>query len=177
MPVYPKPKKHPKLENYPVGNHVWAFEKFKQDALPSLLNDLGNTGLVGIPDEQCNLIKEAHQIMINFAATFPDGGVFRKAIWQYFEAYANQYEIWNDIEGNDLSAKEARKKELRKLRKARNELARAVRVNKAIIDENLDIQLVTSVYTALSKVVQKSPETFIHLSKAIDRYSKLSVST
>lgn len=152
------------------GTVVWGINWFRQDALSKLLDDLLDKEQTGYSQEICDKVKEAIGKIANLSSGFPDHSWWRKSILSEIEGFLKIYEKWNNHEGDELEKIAGRKKELKNLRSKRNKLATRIRKNQHIIDNELDLKLVESIYKALSMLVESFPETFTSLAKALNRY-------
>jgi hypothetical protein len=132
----------------------WAFDRFRSDALPRLLDDLGPVNHQGIDEADCQRIKAALNEIANQASNIPDGTIFRKAIYQHLETYFDLYSKWNDVKGIDRDAQQRRNAVVKEIRACRHALAKACRKNIHVLNKELDLKNVDSFYAALRKLVQ-----------------------
>jgi hypothetical protein len=153
------------------GTALWGINLFRADALSQLMNDLLHREKVGLLDEQCEKVKLALGEIVNIASSIPDGSWFRGAIWQEMQDFADIYSNWNSHYGNDPEIIQRRQLELRKLRDKRNRIARRIRKNQHVLQNELDLQLVDNMYAAFGNLVRALPEVFVNLAKAIDRFT------
>jgi len=152
------------------GTVVWGVNWFRKDALSRLLDDLLMKEKTGYSQETCNKVSETIGKIVNTAAGLPDHSWWRKSILSEIEGFLKIYENWNNHEGEEQKKVEGRKKELKKLRVKRNKLATRIRKNMHIIQNDLDLSIVDSMYEALSDLVKAFPEVFTSLAKALNRY-------
>ena len=153
------------------GTGLWGINLFRADALSQLMNDLLYREKVGLHDEQCDKVKLALGEIVNLASSIPDGSWFRGTIWEELQDFADIYTHWNSHYGNDPAIIQRRQDELRKLRNKRNRIARKIRKNQHVLQNELDLQLIDNMYAAFGKLVQSLPEVFVNLAKAIERFS------
>ncbi|MEJ6404945.1 hypothetical protein [Yoonia sp. 2307UL14-13] len=155
---------------YQRNTSVWALNRLREDALPRLIDDLKGQHEEGIPENICDEVKAAHREILDLASTIPDQALFRRSILPLLERYCDLYIQWNDIDGNDDSARKRRAELVKKIRKARLALATQVRKNMHVLENELDISLIDSMYKALNGIVQAAPKLFEKLSGAVTRY-------
>jgi hypothetical protein len=161
-----------KLQIGQRGTPSWAYNRLREDALVQLLNDLVVAEKKGLNRKQCDLVKEAMAQMVNAATAIPDGSFFTRPIWQDIKKFEDTYWSWNDHKVEDYYAVEHRRKELERLRKIRHKIAKRARKNLAVLDQELDIQLVKNVYEALGNLVTAAPDIFKNIARAIERFGK-----
>ena len=152
------------------GTVVWGANWFRQDALSRLLDDLLEQEKTGYPQETCDKVSEAIEKIANAASGLPDNSWWRKSVLGELEGFLKIYIKWNNHEGEEQEKIEGRKKELKNLRAKRNKLATRIRKNQYIIQNDLDLGVIDSMYEALSGLVKSSPEIFKLLAKALKRY-------
>ena len=152
------------------GTVVWGANWVRQDALSRLLDDLLVQEKTGYSQETCDKVSKAIGKMANAAAGLPDHSWWRSSIVGELEGFLKIYEDWNNHEGEEQEKVEGRKKELKKLRAKRNKLATRMKKNLHIIQNDLDLAIIDSMYEALSDIVKSSPEIFTSLAKALNRY-------
>ena len=150
------------------GTAFWGFDRFKSDVLVQLLNDLSDLEGAGLPDEHCQHIKLALAKLTNLTTAIPDGTFLKKGLWVDFQKLETLYTEWNDYKG--LNPVEYRKGKLQDLRKQRHLIAQKARKNHHILTQELDLQLVNSVYEALADLAKALPDILKNLSRAISRY-------
>lgn len=151
---------------------VWAINRLRSDAIPALLNDLSNAGNEGYTEDICAVVAGTLRELTNEAAGIPDKSIWRKSIYDSVQAFEDRYIEWNDINGSDENAQSKRKNLLKKLRVERQNIAMTVRENCHIINNELDLKLIDRTYNGLGRLVEKAPEIFSNLAKAIARYFK-----
>lgn len=154
------------------GTPLWGINLFRADALSQLMNDLLHREKLGLLDEQCEKVKLALGEIVNVASSIPDGSWFGGAIWQELQDFADIYANWNSHYGNDPAIVQRRQSELRKLRGKRNRIARRIRKNQHVLQNELDLRLVDDMYAAFGKLVHALPEVFVNLAKAIERFAE-----
>jgi hypothetical protein len=152
------------------GSAVHLFNCFRSDALSQILNDLLSLERHGLKDEVCNKIQGALGVVINEATSIPDGSFISKPLWRDIQNFNDVYVKWNGIRGDDSEAIERRRDLLRALREKRHKIAKRARVNQYILSNELDLQVVHSMYGALTQVFSAFPDLFKNLGKAISRY-------
>lgn len=154
------------------GSLVWRFNRFKEDGLCRLLDDLQAKEARGLKNAECNEVKQALGQITNACSSIPDGGLLRKPILDIMQKFLDLYTEWNDKEGYNEEIIMKRMILLKKLRKCRQKLARKIRVNQHILDNNYDLQAIDSVFGAFDTLCTSCPGLFSNLSKAVERYYK-----
>jgi hypothetical protein len=149
---------------------AWAMDRFRSDALPRLLDDLAPVAETGISEAECQRVRATLNQFTDQASRLPDGGIFRKAIWQHLQDFHDLYSKWNDIQGTDDASRARRVEIIREIRGCRNRLAKAVRVNSHILGKELDLKLIDGFYKSLGDLVRAVPRLFVKLSEAVARY-------
>jgi hypothetical protein len=157
------------------GSVIWAMNSFRQDALTNLMHDLLGLENRGLRADQCQKVRQALDEITNVASAIPDGGWFKRAVWQELQDFSDVYQRWNSHEGSDAAAIERRKTELRRLRDKRNRIARRIRNNQYVLQHELDLKLVENIYGALGNLASALPDIFSNLSKAVARFAEKKV--
>lgn len=154
------------------GSVVWGVNRFRSDALSSLLDDLLVQEHSGILEQQCNQVKIALGFLVNKATSIPDSRGFwwRTTIWEELQDFLDIYEKWNSHYGDDLDSVKKRKVALRKLRAKRNRIATKIRKHQHVIQSELDLKLVEDMYEALGKLTKAFPDLFVELGAAVARF-------
>lgn len=153
------------------GSALWAFNQFRTDALTQLLNDLTALEQVGLKIDQCDRVKRTLAELTNIATAIPDGSYFRSAIWKEFEHFSDIYAQWNSHEGGDPAFIKRRQTELRRLRARRHKIANRIRRNQHILQNDLDLKMVSDMYRALGSLTKALPEIFLSLAKSVERFA------
>lgn len=159
-------KEEPLRRNSPA----WAIDRFRSDALPKLLDDLAPVAETGIPEAECLRVKKALNQIIDDASELPDGGIFRRAIWQHLQDFHDLYSQWNDVKGKGDAPKARRDEIIREIRSCRNKIAKAARTNAHILNQELDLGLIDSFYSSLRALIETAPTLFVKLGEAVKRY-------
>ena len=152
------------------GTVVWGINWFRADALARLLDDLQEQEKAGYAKPTCEHVQLALGKLVNSATTIPDGSWWRSAIWEELQDFCDIYERWNNHEGFAPEKVKARKAELRALRNKRNRIARKIRGNQFIIQNELDLKLIDAMYDSLSELPKLFPDIFKALASAIKRF-------
>ena len=151
------------------GSALWALNRYRRDALTSLLDDLVSAEEDGFQPEECRLVRQALERGANMAAQIPDGGFM--TILGAFENLVKHYEKWNDPTGTDPATVKERRARMRRLRKTRKKLAERIRRNTHALDKNLDLRIVEAQYTALEELTRALPKLLPKLTKAVVRFT------
>ncbi len=155
------------------GTALWAFDRFRSDALSKILNDLLALERSGLEESICQQVQNALDIVVNEATSIPDGTFISKPLWKDLEAFRDTYVQWNDINGTDEASREKRKVLLKKLRDKRHKVARRSRKNQFVLANNLDLSVVRAMYDAMAEVSSAVPDIFRELSKSVGRFEVL----
>ena len=151
------------------GTVTYDLNIWRSRALTAFLDDLVSVEDNGLVAEDCKKVRSSLERGANKASELPDGSFFRRAIYQDFERFIQTYEQWNNPTGNDDATVAERRAFLEKLRKRRHKLARRIRKNMQIIEEELDKGFVRAQYEALNDLVAALPEQFKRLSKCLGK--------
>jgi hypothetical protein len=137
-----------------------------------LLDDLCTAVEKGIPESLCKQIRSALARVVNSATTIPDGSILRTAIWRHIQNFEGFYKQWNDVNGSDSTAVIERTRIIKLMRNERHSIAVACRRNHHILNNELDLELITSFYHALGEAAKSSPEILSQLVAAVSRFEK-----
>ncbi len=152
------------------GTLIWELNCLRSDLMPNLLDDLVSFEKKGLEEEQCDEVKKALSKLVNAAVAIPDGSFLRKAIWNEFECFEKIYHAWNDDErGESDVARKHRKQQLENLRDQRHRIAKTIRKNYAILENELDLLLLKASHQAMADLVTAVPDLFKELGKAVSR--------
>ena len=149
------------------GTVLWGFNHFRSEALVNLLNDLLALERVGLDEKNCEQVKLALGTIVNTATTIPDGSWLRGSIWKELQAFEDLYHRWNAH-----SEPGERSRTLKSMRKRRNRLAKRIRKNQYILSNELDLQLINNLYTALGDLSQSLPDLFKNLATSLKPFYK-----
>jgi len=152
------------------GSVVWGINLLRSDALSRLLDDLVDLEETGLRREDCRKVAIALEKLANQASSVPDHTWWRHTIYGEVEKFKEMYDQWNYNEGSNSEAIYRRKVALKELRARRNLLATTIRKNQYIIQEELDLALVDSMYSALRELNLALPALFKNVGKAVARY-------
>jgi hypothetical protein len=152
------------------GTVVWGMNHFKQFGLTSLLDDLVEVEDKGFDNKVCDQVRKALDKISNSFTDIPDNLLFRRAIYSRMEDFTKSYLDWNNIDGSEEKSKKIRVNSMRVIRKKRHLLANQIRKNVHIINENLDLKTIDSIYTALGDLAKAVPNIFIKLADAVLSY-------
>lgn len=152
------------------GTAVWGANRFRSDALASLLDDLTVRESKGLNEKECGAVKIALGFLVNSATTIPDKAWWRTTIWEELQDFLDIYETWNNEHGDSKDSITRRQCALKKLRAKRNRIATKVRHHQLIIQSELDLKLIKDMYGALGKLANTFPDIFIQLGEAVSRF-------
>jgi hypothetical protein len=159
------------------GSVLWTLNHFRTDGLSRLLDDLIDLEKDGLAPEQCDQVRRALEKIASKAAAIPDGSFWRGTIYKEFEGFSEVYVQWNSHAGSSPEVITRRREELKRLRSCRHRIAKRVRVNQYILQNELDLMLVDAMYMSLKDITLALPEIFTHLAEAITRYESRKLST
>lgn len=154
------------------GSVLWSVNRFRSDALGSLLDDLVVLEDYGLNETLCKKVRMALARITNAATELPDNAWWKRQIWKELQSFETIYEQWNNIDGEGEEKRKARKEKLRQLRKKRNKIATKIRKNQFIIQNELDLKLVRDGYEALGDLSRALPDLFKNLAAAVGRFVK-----
>lgn len=152
------------------GSLLWTLNSFRTDGLTRLLDDLIDLENEGLAPEQCAEVRRALEKIASKAAAIPDGSFWRGTIYQEFEAFSEIYVHWNSHAGQSAEVIERRREALKGLRRCRHSIARRIRINQFILQNELDLVLVDAMYSSLRDLARTLPDLFKHLGEAVARY-------
>ena len=155
------------------GGAIWALNRYREDALSAFLDDLVMRRDLGFTKKECDQVKTALDFGANRMAAIPDGSFWGGSLLRAFETFQKEYANWNSHEGGDEKHALNRTAALRRLRRARQKLARRVRKSQHVLANDLDLRLIDAQYTALGKLVDSLPSVFGNLAKAVARFRKI----
>ena len=144
---------------------VRDFNQFRSKGLGSLLDDLLELEETGLTDSQCQQVRLALGKIVNASAAIPDGSWLRGSVFNELEAFEHLYIQWN---GHTTA--EQRKETLGKMRKRRQRIAQRIRKNQYILSEELDLNLLKSIYDSLGQLSKDMPRIFPNLSSAMKNF-------
>ncbi len=165
----------PRQQRSPVdarrGTPLWGVNSLRSDALTNLLDDLFLLEKSGLDDEQCQKVKTALGLVTNRATSLPDGSFWRTSIYSELERFEHAYIDWNS--GSKFEPDTDRRHRdacLKKLRRQRQRIAKKIRVNQYILQNEIDLRFVDDMYDALGGLIRALPNVFMELQKSVDRY-------
>lgn len=153
------------------GTALWAMNYFRSDGLSNLLDDLVDVQSTGLEKVQCEAVVGAISKMANRAAAVPDQFFIRRSILPEIEAFLELYREWNSLEGPSPEAVEHRRRVLKALRGARHAIATRIRINRYILQQELDLALVDDFYEALGGLARSFPDLFQNVGRGIAKYA------
>jgi hypothetical protein len=165
-------EKHGGLPDASRGTPAWAIQELRKDALVAFMTDLLAREEEGITQEQCDTARKGLERLAIEASAIPDRLPLRRSIMGCLEKFTAAYVEWNEPPGPGEAQVAARRKALKKMRRARHKLAEALRKNPYILANELDLKLVRGMYDALGEIVKTLPEVFENLVKAVERFSR-----
>jgi hypothetical protein len=155
------------------GSILWGFNRFRSDALVQLLNDLVRLEQIGLPDAECQQVKDALIRILKASGNTPATSWLRSFVTRDLEEFANLYSVWNSHAGPDAGAARKRGETLKQMQRRRHRLARKIRSNQLILATELDARLIGEIYLALEDLSSSMPEVFKRLSEAVNRYNRV----
>jgi hypothetical protein len=151
------------------GSTLWAFNRFRSDVLTTLLNDLSRHEARGIDDVTCARIKYALSTLVNLSTALPDGGFLQRSVFDELLIFERRYTEWNAVERFDAPG---RVRALKRLRESRKRLSNIIRRNQYVIQSELDLELIRSMYEAVENLVTALPSVLSGLGRVLERISQ-----
>jgi hypothetical protein len=149
------------------GSRVWDLNRFREDILKSLFNDLAALERVGLEYGDCLAVKSALSKMIQAAEPVDQELLWKRSLANHFQKLLVLYERWNDHEGEDPQIVTARAKALKKLREWREKFSRKVgRYQYELFDAN-NAQLADAIYDAVGALSSRYPNLFPRLAATL----------
>ncbi len=159
------------------GTSLWSYNVFRSRILSSLLNDLLLKEENGINDDECKNIRFFLGRIVNIATDLPDGGFLKKSVFSLITDFEKEYIKWNEIKISQPNATNVRSKQLQHLRRKRKKIATVARRNQFILEKELDLKIVESIYTAVNELIEKIPHIVIDLSREYKNYERKRIIT
>lgn len=154
------------------GSVLWHFNQFRSDLLVALMDDLVEHQETGLDEDDCDQVLKGLAKMVNWASAFPDGSFLRRSVYQEMQEFEKSFQNWCAIKGDRSAKQRERQKVLQQMRKFRNRLSRKARQNQFILDQELDLKLIDSLYDILHGISQSVPNFFTALTKALEKIGK-----
>lgn len=154
------------------GSTLWSFNYFRKNILTNLLNDLYNLEDTGVADHICNQIQASLEYFGNAATEIPKGGLMTGPIYKDIEKFANLYEDWNSIKGEDEKSQDMRRAARLKLKKQRQIITNKARKLQFELDNNLDQSLLEAGYRAMGDLTTLVPDLLNNLTKSLNEFVK-----
>ena len=154
------------------GSMLWSFNFFRTNLLTSLLNDLYSLESSGLEDDICNKIQASLEYFGNAATEIPRGGFMTGPIYKDIEKFANLYEEWNKIKGEDEESRRERRAARQKLKKQRQIITDKARQLQYELDNNLDQKLLQSGYDAIGDLTTLVPDLLNNLTQSFNEFVK-----
>jgi hypothetical protein len=156
---------------------LWSYNVFRARILSSLLNDLLLKEESGLNEDECKNIRYFLGRIVNIATDLPDGGFLKKSVFSLISDFEKEYIKWNDINISEPNARNARSKQLNHLRRKRKRIATVARRNQFILEKELDLKIVESIYTAVNELIEKIPHIAIDLAKEYKNFERKRIIT
>lgn len=153
-----------------TGTAIWAFNRFRQDALSQFLKDILALEKTGIEEHECKKIRDSLSKISVDASSIPDGTYFSKAIYCEIDDFREAYTKWNDVNGEDEKSIKDRNKAFELLKKKRHKISRKTRKHQHVLANDLDLKVVDNMYDSFNSLVSMLPNVFNNLSSAVGRY-------
>lgn len=152
------------------GTPHWAFKRLSEGWLPRLHRDLIATEDKGVTEQQCRAVHQSLQELAALAAEIPDGPFF--TIRAVTERLARNHLSWNEVTGSDSKAINRRRTHRERFGKTRQKIARRLRKNGPVIDENLDLERLRATHRGLNRLAETWPDTFQNLASVAKEIAK-----
>lgn len=154
------------------GTPYWAMNVLRSDLLTNLLLDLHTSEEVGLSDEECRVVTTSLEKMAIIASEIPDKWFIFSSIKSALDRFTEAYKDWNDPKGADTKAREGRRKALVLLSDRRHSLAKVVHRNRYIISNEVDMQLIKSLYATAGAIPKQIPKLFKNVAGSVKRFSR-----
>jgi hypothetical protein len=161
--------KRPEPQPGQKGTALWALNRYREDALTALLDDLVDLENEGLPPDECVGVRRALEKGANRASEIEDGW-FRNVL-HAFERLVKDYEKWNDPTGTEPATVAERRGHLKTLRRTRQRLATRIRKRTHVLAKSLDLRIVDAQYEALEELIRAIPTKLPKLAKAVARFA------
>ena len=153
-----------------IGTEIWAFNRFRQDALSQFLKDILALEKTGIEEEDCEKIRDSLQQISVDASSIPDGTYFSKAIYCEIDDFRKAYTKWNNVNGSNEIAIKDRNIAFEALKKKRHKISKKTRKHQHVLANDLDLKVVDNMYDSFNGLVSLLPNVFNNLGNAVARY-------
>ena len=154
------------------GSTLWSFNYFRQSILTNLLDDLYDLESRGLDDKICNKIQAFLEYFGNAATDIPEGGFMTGPIYKDIEKFANFYENWNKIKGEDEESRQKRRSVRSKLKEQRQVITNKARRLQYELDNNLDQKLLEAGYRAIGDLTTLVPDLLNNLTQSFNEFVK-----
>lgn len=154
------------------GTPLYAYNYFRSNVMTALLNDLIELENQGLDEEHCKVVRQSLGHFVNATTEIPRGGFLTGALSSEVEEFEELYKKWNDVQGRDPGAVEERRKLLKRLRRARQNITDRIRDLQVEIFLGLDRAILVATYRALADLIQAAPAIFRNLGQALVEYNK-----
>jgi hypothetical protein len=134
-----------------------------------LLDDLADLEQLWLNDEHCRLVKVAISRIASAASEIPDCGFFKRSILDEVEQFSEVYDRWNGHRGTHSRNIEGRKSALKKLRKARQRIAKRIYINQYVLENDLDVKLLEATHMAFVDLVRSGPALFKGIAVTLEK--------
>jgi hypothetical protein len=160
------------------GSSLWAFKQWRRGALVALMHDLIDLTDTGFRTaDECTQVKRSLEKVCVLLSAVPDRSFLCGSMMGAMQRFADAYAYWNDEPHkpeNAHRAKEIRQKGMRRMQNYRHQFAKYERRNMHILQNELDLKLVTDLYAALGVLTASLPDVFKGLRKSIERFGQRS---
>jgi hypothetical protein len=153
------------------GTALWAFKRMKEDLLPSLFEDLNQSVDDGLREEQCDLVKEVLRILVAASTTGIQNSSTSPSIteiWEVLDELREMYFRWND----EAQTAQERKAILSEMKQLKDKISRKTRLSYVEIENGVNKSDMVSVYQASAQITTSYPQTFVNLTKAVEKFQK-----
>jgi hypothetical protein len=152
----------PKTRNYGL-----LSKQMSTAAVSAFLQDLTRKVEDGLDDELC----KRNKTWLNLAAAMtaaevPDGGVFGKRLYRRWDDLSREYEKWNSPQGTA----ESRSKQLQRLKKKANKLARGFASRTQILEAQNNVNLYTAFRQGWADLIRGGPAFLISLGEVLSKF-------
>jgi len=153
------------------GTAIWGINRLRSDLLPALLADLEKRESEGIESGQCvRVAKTLAQLAESATALSAGEADWKTALYADLTAFQEVFVAHNmDLEDKDEAIKN-RVVTLAQLRTIRQKLSDRVRRNLSVIEREVDIRVVESMFAPFRELAKEFPDTLPQLGSAVARF-------
>jgi|SRR5580704_7029348 hypothetical protein len=149
------------------GTPLWALDRYRTDALSSLIRDLKRLGRAKFGDDKggaCDQLKASLRSAVEYVQNAK--GMINPLLFAELDQFAQEYKGWNDHHP-DLT-----EERLVKLERLRYRICTIVKKNKKPLASDVRPEAANALFSGLRELVRTNGEFFPALRSALNRVSK-----